>query len=249
MARPRGSKRQRAMQARLQTGAGRLLGYVRVSTLDQANGHSLDGQRDRLRDACERAGYTLVDVVEDVASGAKERDGLKDAQARIDAGEAEGLVFAKLDRITRSLAHGARLVEWARDNGITLLSSDEGGVMVKQGELVNEALPVFLAIAQMERERISRRTREGLAVAKAKGKRLGGPQRRETTDPLVKRAVRLREKGMTTAAIADLFNEEGETTARGNAFSPMAVWRYVQRAKPEANPEGGYPNARAAAVA
>ena len=57
MPRPRGSRKQREQEARLATGRGRLVGYLRVSTEGQQNhGHSLAGQEQRLREACERAG-------------------------------------------------------------------------------------------------------------------------------------------------------------------------------------------------
>src|SRR5664279_5171599 len=84
MARPRGTKVSNEQQARLATGAGKLIGYVRVSTTQQGtHGHSLDGQRTRLQEAAVREGFTLVDVVAEVESGAKERDGLAEVQARV----------------------------------------------------------------------------------------------------------------------------------------------------------------------
>lgn len=245
MPRPRGSKKQREQQARRATGGGRLVGYIRVSTEGQhTNGHSLAGQEQRLREACERAGYTLAAVLQDVASGSKaDRDGLVQAQALVEGGDAEGLVFAKFDRVTRSMLHGAALVEWARQGGHTLLSADEGA-MVTQGALVNEALPFFQALAQVERERISRRTKEGLAAAKARGVRLGSKKRTEATDPVAKRAVELRRKGQTIAAIAATLNTEGYTTVNGNAWASGNTYTMLRRVAPDALPEGATPRNR-----
>ena len=167
MARPRGSRKHREQHLRLVTGGGRMIGYIRVSTAEQGtNGYSLDGQEERLQAAARREGVELVEVVCDVKSGAKQRDGLDEAWARVVAGEAEGILFPKLDRLGRSQLHLASLVEQARDQGLSLLSSDEGW-QVYRGELRNEALPFLIALAQVERERISRRTREGLAVVKS----------------------------------------------------------------------------------
>ena len=237
MARPRGSKKQREQEQRMLTGAGRFIGYIRVSTVDQGtNGHSLDGQRQRLQEAADREGVELVDVVCDVKSGAKQRDGLDEVWARVLAGEAEGILFPKLDRVGRSQIHLATLVEQARDRGVSLLSSDEGW-QVQRGELCNEALPFLIALAQVERERISRRTREGLAVVKASGKKLGHAAR---NTELQERATELRRSGMTLQAIADLFNEEGHKTATGAEYKPTTVARMVNRVDPAANPEGGY---------
>jgi DNA invertase Pin-like site-specific DNA recombinase len=219
-------------------GAGKLIGYIRVSTADQGeNGHSMTGQRKRLQTAAQAQGYELLDVVAEVASGARERDGLKAAQERIEGGEAEGLIFPKLDRLGRSMIHLAKLVEWARDNGVTLLSSDEGPV-VRGGEVLDNMLSLRIGFAQMERERISQRTKEGLAAAKARGVKLGA--KAENVGPLAERATKLRRQGMTWQAIADRFNSEGLRTARGAIFRTQTIRRMIDRVDPEANPVGGY---------
>jgi DNA invertase Pin-like site-specific DNA recombinase len=237
MARPRGTKKQREQQARLITGAGRFIGYIRVSTADQGtNGHSLDGQITRLHEAATREGIALVDLVRDVESGAKQRDGLDDVWARVTAGEAEGILFPKLDRLGRSQLHLASLVEQARDQGISLLSSDEGW-QVFRGELRNETLPFLIALAQVKRERISRRTKEGLAAARTKGVALGRPP---LNVDLQERATDLRRRGASLQAIADAFNAEGRKTATGAEFKPTTVWRMINRIDPTANPEGGH---------
>ena len=238
MARPRGSTKQRQADKRLATGAGRLIGYIRVSTVEQgAHGHSLAGQRTRLEQAAQAQGYTLLEIVEEVESGAKEREGLAEACARIEAGEAEGLLFPKLDRVGRSLVHLARLVEWARERGVTLLSSDEG-LMVERGELRNEALPFLQALAQVERERISRRTKEGLAAARERGVKLGRPA--ENVGAPVQRAVELRRQGHTIAQVVETLAAEGYRTARGGVFHASTVFRMISREDPGANPPGGY---------
>lgn len=237
MARPRGTKKQRQQALRLANGAGKMIGYIRVSTAGQEQtGHSLQGQVTRLQEAADREGFDLLEVVQDVESGAKQRDGLDDVWARVRAGEAEGIMFPKLDRLGRSQLHLASLVEQARDQGITLYSSDEG-LQVYRGELRNEALPFLIALAQVERERISRRTKEGLAAARAKGVRLG---RAPVNVDLQDRAAKLRREGMGLQAIADLFNGEGHTTAAGAQFKPTTVFRMVNRVDPQANPEGGH---------
>lgn len=234
MARPRGSKRLQEREARLAQGAGKLVGYVRVSTEEQAEeGHSLAGQEQRLVDACARQGFELIWTFSDVASGAKtDRDGLRDAQEAVTRGDAEGIVFGKLDRVTRSMRHGAQLVEWARAEGYTLLSADEGP-MVSRGQLVNEALPFFLALAQVERERISRRTKEGLAAARAKGVRLGNTIRTEAADPAAVRAVELLRDGHTYAAIAATLNTEGLLTKRGCAWGTGNTYTLLRRVASE----------------
>jgi len=241
MPRPRGSGRERQRALHLATGGGRLVGYVRVSTEVQAeHGHSLYAQEERLREACARWGYECVGIYADVASGGRDdRAGLRDAMSAVERGDAEGLVFAKLDRVTRSMRHGAALVEWARAGGHTLASTDEG-VMVLRGQLTNEALPFFLALAQVERERISRRTREGLAAARARGVVLGTPVRTKGTDPAAVRARELRASGLTIKRVAEALNREGYRTARGGRWHPGSVYTLLRRVSPEVLPVGGF---------
>jgi len=128
-------------------------------------------------------------------------------------------------------------VQWAQDGGVTLISADEG-LMVECGALRNEALPFLIALAQVERERISRRTKEGLAAARAKGVTLGAPA--ENTGKLSERALELRRHGVALQDIANTFNAEGHRTARGSEFRPMTVYRMINRLDATANPEGGY---------
>jgi DNA invertase Pin-like site-specific DNA recombinase len=219
-------------------GSGRALGYIRVSTKDQGErGHSLDGQRTRLAEACEREGLQLVGVVCDVASGAKTRDGLTQVQRRLEAGEAQVLVSPKVDRIGRSLVGLYHLVEWAKAKGIDVLTADEGW-QVRAGKTVDKMLPFRMAMAEVERERISDRTREGLAAARNKGVRLGAPVGND--GDLAKRATKLRKKGETLQAIADRFNAEGLRTVRGKLFAPQTVYLMIGRVDPTANPVGGY---------
>lgn len=227
MGRPRGSRKTRELAKRIASGGGRFLGYIRVSTVDQEmNGHSLDGQIARLSERARQEGIELLEIVQDVKSGAKQRDGLDEVWARIIAGEAEGILFPKLDRLGRSQVHLARLVEDARDRGISLLSSDEGW-QVYRGELRNETLPFLIALAQVERERISRRTKEGLMAVRAKGVHLGAVAENVSCQ---EEALRLRRDGMTFAEIAEHLNYGGERTARGRTYFPATVWRMVERA-------------------
>ena len=250
MARPRGNGKEREKQARLEIGGGRFIGYIRVSTTEQEeNGHSLTGQVARLQEAAQREGLELRDIVQDVKSGAKQRDGLDGVWARIMAGEAEGIITPKIDRLGRSQLHLATLVEQAEEQGISILTSDEGW-QVRRGELCNEALPFLIALAQVERKRISRRTKEGLAVAREHGTKSGNPIGHPAENlELQDRAADLRRRGLTLQEMADLFNAEGHRTARGTEYKPTTVYRMIQRVDPAANPEGGYRGKVVAAVA
>ena len=250
MARPRGNKKQREVQERMATATGKVIGYARVSTTGQGeNGHSLDGQRTRMREAATREGLELVAIVEEVASGRKDRDGLKEAQARIMAGEAQGLLVPKIDRLGRSTIGLLRTVKWAEDNRVDILSVSEGWIVrhTPEGVKLDEMLTGRAWFAELEARKISERTREGLAAAKAKGVHLGRPV--ENNGELARRATELRRQGQTFWQIANAFNAEGLTTKRGNAFDASGIYRMVNREDPTANPEGGHRGNVVAAVA
>src|SRR5438132_14106617 len=118
------SRRRRSSTRGAPTGALRALGYCRVSTLEQGgNGASLEGQQSAIVAEIERREWQLIEVVEEIASGkaADGREGLQDALARLDSGEADVLVVSRLDRLTRSLLDFATIVERAQDGGWSLV--------------------------------------------------------------------------------------------------------------------------------
>src|SRR5262245_62785270 len=94
----------------------KVVGYARVSTDEQgANGAGLEVQREAIRYECERRGWQLVRIEEDVFSGRTlGRPGLQRALASIHAGETTGIIVSKLDRLSRSLIDFAGLLEQAR---------------------------------------------------------------------------------------------------------------------------------------
>ena len=82
-----------------------VLGYVRVSTEEQAeDGVGLDAQREAITAEAQRRGWDLIAIVEDRGYSAKDlkRPGIQKALAQLEAGEADALVTAKVDRLSRS---------------------------------------------------------------------------------------------------------------------------------------------------
>lgn len=154
-----------------------VLGYARVSTGDQ----DAAGQILRL----EQAG--AIKVFTDVKSGkSMERPGLAELLAYARAGDT--LAVVRLDRLGRSLAELLATVNVLRERQVDLLSLEEKiDTSSAAGELV---FHVFGAIAHFERRLISERTKDGLAAARAKGKRPG----RQPLDPKkVEAAIKLVE--------------------------------------------------------
>lgn len=156
---------------------GHVLGYARVSTGDQ----DAAGQLLRL----EQAG--AVKVFADTKSGnALDRPGLVDLLAYARPGDT--LAVVRLDRLGRSLSELLATVNTLRDRQIDLLSLEEKlDTSSAAGELV---FHVFGAIAHFERRLISERTKNGIAAARARGRR---PGRRPLDQKKVEAAMKLIE--------------------------------------------------------
>jgi DNA invertase Pin-like site-specific DNA recombinase len=204
----------------------RAAGYVRVSTTEQGqSGAGLEAQRRAIRAACKARGWTLVAIYEDKASSGRSmnRTGLTEALRAVETDEADALVAAKLDRISRSLVDFASLMVRARKKGWGLVALDLGvDTTTAAGELVAN---VMASVAQWERQVIGQRTKDALAVKRAQGVRLGRP--RVMPDKVVRRIVRLREGGATLRAIADTLNAEDVPTAHGGSQWHAATVRKV----------------------
>ncbi len=138
------------------------LGYARVSTGDQ----DIAGQVIRLKAA--GAARTFEDVV---SGKVFDRPGLTALLDYARAGDA--LVVVRLDRLGRSLRELLDVVERLRERGVALVSLEEKiDTASAAGELV---FHVFGAIAQFERRLIAERTRDGIAAARAEGRKPGRP--------------------------------------------------------------------------
>jgi DNA invertase Pin-like site-specific DNA recombinase len=203
----------------------KLLGYVRVSTAEQAaSGLGLEAQERSIEDTCRARDWELLDLVRDEGASGKtlERPGLERVLRRIAAGEADGLVVAKLDRLSRSVIDFGLLLEWFTEADATLVALDLGvDTSTPGGRLVAN---VIASVAEWERDTIADRTRAGLASLRAQGKPTGRAAVADRPE-LTERIRVMREvEGLTLQAIADRLNAEGVPTARG-----AATWRSLER--------------------
>lgn len=196
----------------------KVIGYVRVSTAEQAaGGHGLDAQESAIRHEVERRGWVLVRIARDEGASGKDTDrpGLLEALRDVRDGAASGLVVGKLDRLSRSVVDFGTILDHFNEWGATLVALDLGvDTSTPTGRLVAN---VLASVAEWERETIGQRTKDGLAVAKAKGRQVGGPS---VPSDVRERIATMRADGLTLRAIADSLNDAGVPTARGGT-----TWR------------------------
>jgi DNA invertase Pin-like site-specific DNA recombinase len=134
------------------------------------------------REACEAyiasqrsEGWVLVrDQYDDggISGGTLERPGLKRLLADIEDGLVDVVVVYKIDRLSRSLADFARLVEVFDRNGVTFVSVTQSfNTTTSMGRLT---LNILLSFAQFEREVTAERIRDKVAASRKKGMWMGG---------------------------------------------------------------------------
>lgn len=195
------------------TGANRserLIGYARVSTLEQ----NLDMQIQALR----AAGVHPDSIhVEKLSASNKKRPKLDWALSVMREGDV--LVVYKLDRIARSLRELLERLEQIRQTGGGIRSITEhidtstpGGVLL---------LHVLGALAQFERDLVKQRTLSGVAAAKQRGVLFGQP--RKLDEKQQAQCRRWKKEGKSTREIQALVKQQYNIK-----LSNQTVWKYTR---------------------
>ena len=142
---------------------GSFVSYLRVSTQKQGqSGLGLEAQRKAVDDYLNGGDWNVIEEVVEIESGKNnKRPKLLEA---IELCKSTGatLVVAKIDRLTRDAAFLLNL----KAAGIDFVAAD-------MPEANRMTIGIMALVAEQEREAISRRTKDALAAAKAKGIQLG----------------------------------------------------------------------------
>jgi len=214
--------------------------YLRVSTERQGqSGLGLEAQRAAVAAYVIGRGAVISEFVE-VESG-KRSDRPELAKALTEA-KRQGavLLIAKLDRLARNVAFIANLLE----AGVEVTAAD----MPEANRFV---LHILSAVAEQEGKAISERTKAALAVAKARGVKLGWsiPSRRQEQARAARKGVAARiaradthaanvlpiiqemqKVGASLRQIAAALNDRGVKTARGGQWQATTVRNIIARA-------------------
>ena len=223
----------------------RVVGYVRVSSDQQVeSGLSLAAQEAKLRAYAVAMDLELVDVVIDAGVSARrlQRPGFARVLEMLDAGDVDGVLITKLDRLTRSVRDLGELVErYFAKRAVLLSVGDSIDTRSASGRLV---LNVLASVGQWEREAIGERTREALAEVRRSRPRmhLGGVplERKRAADgtlvddvdgaATLARIRELRASGLSLRAIATSLTNEGRPTKRGGVWGPEQISKALARA-------------------
>lgn len=143
----------------------KIVSYLRVSTRKQGNsGLGLDAQRTAIAAYAAHRHGQVINTFTEIESG--KLNARPELAKALHLAKVTGatLVIAKLDRLSRNAAFLLTL----RDSGVRFIAAD----MPDANDLT---VGIMALVAQQEREAISRRTKEALTAAKARGIRLGNP--------------------------------------------------------------------------
>jgi putative DNA-invertase from lambdoid prophage Rac len=173
--------------------------YCRVSTADQSCARQ---ERDLLEFAA-RAGYAVVGIWKETASGAQQdRAERRKVMALAQARRIDAILVTELSRWGRSTLDLVHTLHDLQAWGVSLIAQTgvQFDLSTPQGKLFASLMS---ALAEFERDLLRERIRSGIAAAKARGKRLGRrPGQRIKSDRLAPRVIRLVEAGGSYRKIA-----------------------------------------------
>lgn len=191
--------------------------YYRVSTNKQGkSGLGLDAQRKSVSDYLNGGNWNIIEEFTEIESGRKNQR--PKLQAAIELCKATGstLIVAKIDRLTRDAAFLLNL----KDAGVDFVAAD----MPDANRLT---VGIMALIAEQEREAISKRTKDALAAARARGvvlgaysksdksKYVGGKGTRQTALVASQaRSRKFKEKALAKVALLSRYDPDGDKSLR-----------------------------------
>ncbi|MEW4457782.1 recombinase family protein [Roseibium algicola] len=212
------------------------ISYTRVSTKEQGrSGLGLEAQERDIELFLENYSEEPWEVIgrfTDVQSGGDDSRPELDAALEMARRTGAELLVAKLDRLSRRVSYVA-----------TLMEDPKLKLRVAQMPYADKfQLHIYAALAEQERDFISKRTKEALRAAKARGVKLGGLRDKtmKRNQALVAKADReaekvlkvikpLREAGQTLSGIAKALEDMGVKTCRGGRWTAKQVSRVLDR--------------------
>lgn len=149
-----------------------VIGYLRVSTV----GQDTDKNKAQVYDFANQKGFTPIQWVEEKVSGATSWKSRALAQAIEELRKGDVLIVPELSRLGRSLKDVLDLLEILTSKGVKVYSVKEN-FQLNGEDMQSKVMRTMIGLfAELERDFIRQRTREGLEAARAKGVQLGRPK-------------------------------------------------------------------------
>ncbi len=211
----------------------KFVGYYRVSTNKQGqSGLGLEAQLAAVHQHIQRSGGEIVASFQEVESGKhSDRPALQNALELCKRKKAV-LLIAKLDRLSRNLAFIANLIE----SGVEFVACDNPNA----SKTMSQMMAVF---AEHERDEISKRTRDALQAAKARGVKLGrrdadtqsmadqrSAQAAEFRAAVYPTIRQMRDSGQSLTAIAETLNRMQVRTCNNRSWYASTVSQLLKKA-------------------
>lgn len=233
----------------------RVVGYVRVSSRNEQHQKDSDPEQERtIRAWCKANGHRLVAVYRDVgvsgANGLDQREGLPDAEAAIQAGDADGLVVRELDRLHRDMLIQEQVLAdlWRIRPEVEVFSTKPGEQQNLQRDDPSDPSrrmirQILGAVAEYVRAQTVARLRAGKRRKREAGGYIGGQPAfgRVAVDKAlvdddaeratIRRLLELERGGLSLRQMAAVLEAENRTAKRGGRWHPQTVRRVLDRAR------------------
>jgi DNA invertase Pin-like site-specific DNA recombinase len=182
----------------------RTVAYLRIST----GGQELNSQRLAILDYAHRHGLMVHTFIEAQVSSRRlaARGGLDTVLEQVQPGDL--LLVSELSRLGRSVGHIIQLVDRLIKQRVQLVAIKENICLTGTQDLQTKVMVTLVGLfAEIERDLIAERTKEGLAAARAKGRLLGRPKGVLGTSKLTGREAEIQSllaKTVSKASIAKI---------------------------------------------
>lgn len=186
--------------------------YLRVSTIDQ---DTEKNKAEILTFANNKGFVGKVQFIEEKVSGLKswKKRKLNDLVETLKDGDI--LLVPELSRLGRSLIEVLEVLNVLKDRNVAVYSVKEN-FKLNGSDMQSKVMRTMLGLfAEIERDLISYRTREGLAAAKASGKKLGRPKGpgKSKLDPHRPEIIALLKNGATRTFVASRFGVTAQSVS------------------------------------
>ena len=223
----------------------RAIGYIRVSTEDQAkDGVSLDNQKSKIKTYCQLKDLDLIGVIEDAGISAKNlnRPGVQKVIRLAKEKQVDAVVVYKLDRIFRSTVDALETTKKFDKWNIPFHSIVE--TLDTNSAMGRFFFTLTAALAEMERGIIGERTKSALQHKRANGEKTGGDvpfgydvddtghlAKNKAEQKAIRLIRKLQLKGCSLRSICLQLETKGHRTKTGKAnWNPKTVSMILKRA-------------------